>query len=284
MHRTLKRYVLFFILLLAACSKSKPAPLTDAFPGADAFPGWAPARDVEIFGRETIYNLVNGQAESFFAYGFEQVAVQSYENAEGERLGVEVWQLATPADAYGLFTVSISGEPVAIGNEGDAYSRRKLAFWQDRYYVHVRARQELDDADLWTLGEAVSAALPSGGERPELMDRLPTAGMVARSAVFFHEEMSIQNEVWLGGVNLLGLSQETDGALAWYDIGDGVARLLLVQYITPEAASTALAALESGQIDGFVTADVRDNLLGAIFGQVDEAAASGLLVQALDGR
>jgi hypothetical protein len=157
---------------------------------------------------------VDGQAEAFFAYGFEQVAVRRYENAEGAVLRVEVWQLATPADAYGLFTASITGTPAAIGNDGDADPGRRLAFWQDRYTVHVRARQELDDADLWGFGEAVSAALPEGGERPALVDRLPPDGLVERSAIFFHEEISIQSDLWLGGENLLGLGLETDGVLA----------------------------------------------------------------------
>jgi len=150
--------------------------------------------------------------------------------------------------------------------------------------VHVRARQELDDANLWELAEAVSTALPSDGERPALMTRLPADGLVERSAIFFHEEMSIQNEVWLGGENLLGLSYETDGVLARYDVGDAVARLLLVQYPGAEAASTGLAALEGGQVNGLVLADARDNLLAAVFGEVDEVAAVALLERALGNR
>ena len=275
-------YLLVFALLLAGCA-DKSAPLAGVFPGADAFPGWTSTRDVELFDRQNIYDLVNGQAEAFFVYGFEQVAVRNYENAEGVVLGVEVWQLATPADAYGLFTASISGEPVALGNDGDADPGRRLAFWQDRYYVHVRARQELDDADLRRFAEAVSAALPSGGERPALMGQLPPDGLEERSAIFFHEELSIQNEVWLGGENLLGLSPETDCVLARYQVGGAVGRLLLVQYPNAEDAAAGLAALEGGQVDGLVNADVRDALLGAVFGEVDAAAASELLAKALGG-
>jgi hypothetical protein len=258
--------------------------LADVFPGAEAFPDWTPADETRVFDRENIFDLVDGQAEFFFAYGFEQVAVRRYENAEGAVLHIEVWQLATPADAYGLFTASIAGQPAAIGNEGDADPGRRLAFWQDRYTVHVRARQELDDADLWAFAEVVSAALPPGGERPALVDRLPPDGLVERSAIFFHEEISIQDQVWLGGENLLGLGPETDNVLARYDVGGAAARLLLVRYPSAEAASAGLAALETGQLDGLVTADARDNLLGAVFGEVDEAAAGGLLARALGSR
>lgn len=275
--------LLIIVSLLPGCGAGT-ASLKGAFPGADAFPDWTPAGPVEVFNRENLYDLVDGEAEAFFAYGFEQVAVRRYEDGEGGILDVEVWQLATPADAYGLFTASIAGEPAAIGNNGDADPGRRLAFWQDRYYVCMRARQELDHTDLWAFAEAVSAVLPAGGERPALVDRLPPDGLVARSPVFFHEEISIQSQLWLGGENLLGLGPETDGVLARYDLGGAEAQLLLVWYPDAAAAAAGLSALKGGGATGLVVADVRDNLLGAVFGAVDEAAASGLLMGALAGR
>jgi len=274
---------LIFALLLAGCG-GRLVSLGDVFLDAGAFPGWTPAGPIEVFDRENIYDLVDGQAEAFFAYGFEQVAVRRYESAGGAVLDVEVWQLATPADAYGLFTVSVAGEPAAIGNDGDADPGRRLAFWQDRYYVCIRARQALPDADLWGFAEAISAALPAGGERPALVDRLPSDGLVERSVVFFHREISIQSQLWLGGENLLGLGPETDGLLARYQVGGAVAQLLLVQYPDAEAASAGLAALKGGGIAGLLAADARGNLLGAVFGEVDEAAAGRLLTSAISSR
>jgi hypothetical protein len=278
--------LLVFALLLSGCgeqpaSSGAEAPsLTDVFPGADAFTDWMPGAQVELFDSENIYELVNGQADAFFAYGFEQVAVQSYEHAEN-LLRIEVWQLATPADAYGLFTTSLAGTPVAIGNEGDGDPGRRLAFWQDRYYVQVRARSALDDVELRGFAEAVSQALPAGGERPALVGLLPPDGLVERSALFFREEISIQDMLWLGGENLLGLGRETDGVLAQYDLGGATAQLLLVQYPNAEAAAAGLAALEGISDSGLVIADARDDLLGAVFGEVGEEAASALLAEAM---
>jgi hypothetical protein len=244
-------------------------------------PGWTISGEIETFGQDNVYDLVNGQADAFFAYGFEQVTVQDYENTDGTVLSIEIWQLATPPDAYGLFTTAISGEPVVIGNEGDADPGRRLAFWQDRFYVHLRARQEVPDADLWSFAEAVSAALPSGGERPALMDRLPGEGLVERSPIFFHKEISIQNEIWLGGENLLGLSPETEGVLARYEVGSIPARLLLVDYPDSEMATAGYAALRDGQIGDVVASGTSNTLLGVVFGEVDRAEADALLIEAL---
>ena len=269
------------VLLLTGCGKSQPASLNEFFPGAGAVPGWTPSGEVELYDRENIYDLVDGQAESFFAYGFERVAVQDYEDAAGAALSVEIWQLATPADAYGLFTASIAGSPVDVGNDGDQDPGRRLLFWQDRYAVQVRARQELDAAELQRFAESVSTALPAGGGRPELVSRLPSDDLVERSAISFHEEISIQDRLWLGGENLLGLSPETDGVLAQYDANGTMVRLLLVQYPDATAASAGLAALEGAEISSLVTASARDSLLGAVLGEIDKAAAETLLAKAL---
>ena len=266
--------------LLVGCQSQSPS-LASVFPSVDAVPGWTPAGAAATFNRDTIYDLVDGQADAFFVYGFEQVAVLKYQNAQGAGLSVEVWQLATPADAYGLFTSGIAGTPVAIGSDGDGDPGWRIIFWQDRYYVQVYTRQELPDADLQGLARAVAAALPAGGERPALVSRLPAEGLVEHGFIFFHEEISIQSEVWLGGENILGLSPQTNGLLARYDLGGTVARLLLIEYPDTGAASAGLTALNDSEVTGLVTADARGTLLGAVFGEVDEGTANTLLTEAL---
>jgi hypothetical protein len=268
------------------------SPLTNAFPGADIIPGWALDGDLEVFDSETIFGLVNGQADFFFAYGFEQVAVQRYKNATDIVLDIHIWQVHTSKDAYGLFTASVAGEPADICpstgsgrcSEGDVAPGRRIVFWQDRYVAQIFARKDIPGDDLLAFAEVVSTALPTGGERPQLVDRLPAEGMIPRSGIFFHEELSIQNEVWLGGENVLGLSPDTDGVVGRYAIAEALVRVLLVEYPDAEAASMALVALEesSTRIDNhLVTVDTNDALLGAVFGLVDKAVAGTLLAEAL---
>jgi hypothetical protein len=271
---------LLVLLLLAGCG-SQSAALPDFLPKAGAVSGWAPGGETRVYNRENLYDMVDGQADAYFVYGFQQVAVQRYQNAAGAILEVAIWQLATPADAYGLFTFGRAGEPAAIGNEGDADPGRRLVFWQDRYWVQVYGRQELPDADLQAFAQAVSTTLPAGGERPALVSRLPEGGLIERGFIFFHEEISIQTDIWLGGTNILDLSPQADGILARYELDGARALLLLIQYPDARAASTGLDALKAGQVDGLVVADARDNLLGAILGDVDPGVATELLAKAL---
>jgi hypothetical protein len=281
MNIRLKLSYLLLLFLLVGCG-SQGAGLTGFLPKTGAVPHWKLVEEARVYNRDNLFDMVDGQADAFFVYGFEQVAVQRYQNETGTILEVAVWQLATPADAYGLFTSSLAGEPVAVGNEGDADPGSRIGFWQDRYYAQVYGRQQLPEADLQTFAQTVSAALPQGGERPALVGRLPEEGLVERGFIFFHEEISIQNDIWLGGENILGLSPQTDGVLARYDLAGAEGYLLLIQYPEAQDASTGLAALKAGQAEDLVAAEAGGHLLGAVFGQVDPTAAHDLLVRALE--
>jgi hypothetical protein len=270
-------------ILLFGCSAHPPVSsqasidLAGVFPAANAIPGWDIAQKVETYNRDNLFNLVDGQAESFFAYGFEQTAVQRYQDSAGTLMNVEIWQLATPADAYGLFTTGRSGSPASIGNEGDSDPGRRLAFWQNRYFVSLDAVQPIPDETLQAFARAIASRLPTGGERPAIVDNLPQSGLAEQTTIFFHEEMSIQMEVWLGGTNILGLSQETNGALCRYQLGDETVRVMLVEYPDSSQADKGLQALQSGNVANLVASEVQGKILGAVFGKVSAEQGQALL-------
>jgi hypothetical protein len=278
-------------LAVAACAPPTPTPAPTpasppagvTFPGDNAVSGWTIFEKAQTYGPDNLFNLVDGQADGFFVYNFEQVAAQRYQNADGTLLNIEVWRLATPADAYGLFTLSRAGTPAAMGNEGDTDPGRRLAFWQNRYYVHVNANKKVPDAELMAFAQAIAAALPTGGERPALAARLPQKDLQANAFIFFHQELSLQNEIWLGGQNLLGLSHETDGVVGRYMLGGAPVHLLLVQYPSADKAAAGLQAIKGAQDIELIVADGNANLLGAVLGQADQAAAGELLKAALTG-
>jgi hypothetical protein len=110
-----------------------------------------------------------------------------------------------------------------------------------------------------------------------LVSHLPGDGLLERETIFFHEEISLQSYLWLGGQNLLGLGPETNGLLARYHAGNETVTVLLVQYPDAGAASAGLKALQTGQFDNLVVAEARESLLGAVFGTASETEAQALL-------
>jgi hypothetical protein len=86
-----------------------PSAETLALPRDQLIADWKISVAQQIYRADNLFSLVDGQADAFLAYNFEQVTTERYENNAGTLLTVEVWQLAQPADAYGLFTVNRAG-------------------------------------------------------------------------------------------------------------------------------------------------------------------------------
>ena len=95
--------IILSAVLLVGCNKGGDT-LGAVFPDDNAVKGWNLDGGADLYSEENLYDLVDGQADAFFAYGFVQVGVQRYRNRPGDMLRVHVWELAAPADAYGLFT------------------------------------------------------------------------------------------------------------------------------------------------------------------------------------
>jgi hypothetical protein len=267
--------------LSAGCSPS--FQLEKTLPGSEAIPGWTATGKAQTYNPKTLFDYIDGSSEYYFTYTFEEAAVNRYEKSDGAALNAEVWRFRDAKDAYGLFTGRTGGEAVAVGdaNEAALETGSRLLFWQDRYYVNLAALTAVSDEDLRLFAEFISRALPTGGSRPELVGRLPADGLIPGSEKFFHMELAVQDRLWLGGENLLGLALDTDAAVARYRSGESEWQLLLVQYPDAARADAGVAALKNGTLEGFITAGANGSLLGAVFGQAGGNAAEALLAKAL---
>jgi hypothetical protein len=273
---------LLVLAILPGCSKSAALEPEKAMPETAGLAGWTPLGDSQTYDRKTLFDYMDGASEYFFTFSFEKMAMRQYRNAAGLEVTVEVWRTSKSADAYGLFS-GHAGTPVSVGRAVDATleSGSRLYFWQDRFYAVLTATTTLPDDDLKTVAQAVSGLLPAGGARPALVGRLPPDGLAAGTVKYFHKELAIQDQLWLGGENLLGLDQNTDAVFAEYSLGGEQVKLLLVQYPDSKRAAAGSQALGSGSLDDLAASGTNGSLLGAVFGKMTAAQAGALLAKAL---
>jgi hypothetical protein len=197
------------------------------------------------YDSETLFDFMNGAADLYFTYGFEGLSVGQYVDQDGRVVQVEIYDTATDADAYGLFTYNSYGEPIDLGVDGELDSGYRLAFWQGAHFVQLLPREEVQNEVLRAFGRAVASALPQGGQRPSLVDALPQEELDTDSVRFFREKMALDNLLWLGPDDVLGLGADTQGVVAHYDldaaseVGGAGVDLLLVAY--PDAGRALIA-------------------------------------------
>jgi hypothetical protein len=274
--------------LLPGC-QAAPAPKADApdllgalkmLEGAPF--DWQPEETPQTFTKDTLYDLMNGQSDAFFVYGFQQAAVQRFKNEQGAPMIVTIYQVDTPDSAYGLFSANRDPQLVTVGSQGSQAPGRRISFWQERYLVQVVALEEVAQAGLLSAAQAISAALPAGGETPALIKRLPGNGLQQDPwPIFFHEELSIQDRVFLGGENLMGLGADTNGVLGQYTLSGQPVWLMLVEYPDAQRAEKGLAALQSAEMRAFSGGMSSASLLAAVFDAPDPMAVETLLLAAL---
>jgi hypothetical protein len=243
-------FLLVLVVLAAAATAvwflwrpgtSDPASqLVDQLPGS--VDGWTAAEPATVYDQESIYSYIDGHAEVYLAYGMSRCLARRYTAPAGESdLLLDIFEMASPEDAFGVFTHDTDGEPVGIG-DGSLYRYGWLSFWQDRYFVSLMAEAESERAEqaVLDLARGVAALLPAAGSSPPaIVSALPAAGLEPRSVRFLRHPQILANHIYLDEENLFALGAKTAAVLASYQRGESGARLLLIEY--PEAAAATRA-------------------------------------------
>lgn len=148
---------------------------------------WSRAGDDKIYTPQTIFDYINGGAEVYKAYNMRHCLSRRYTTAQGPAIVLDVFDMGTSKDAYGVFTHDPAGEVVELGQDGRL--RPGWAnFWKDRFFVSIYAEEETAAAQkaVQTLGKKVDALITDRGARPEIIDRLPPQGLQTTSIRYFH--------------------------------------------------------------------------------------------------
>jgi hypothetical protein len=218
----------------------------------DEAAGWKAAAPPDRYDARTIFQYIDGHGEVYLAYGMTACDARRYTGPTGEGdVVVDVFEMASPADAFGVFTHSREGEPVDLG-QGASYGYGTLSFWKGRHFVSVSAEQESARAieAVKALGRAVAARVAETGQPPALVSRLPRAGLDETSLVYLRHPRILEAHVPVGPDNPLGVGPWAPAVTGRYSVDGGTADLVVVQYADREAAEAAQAGFARAFLDG----------------------------------
>lgn len=224
--------------------------------------GWQLQNASEKYDRQTIFDYIDGAGEVYLAYGFTEVSVFHFKKAKSPEIGVEIFDMSKPEDAFGVFSHARESENTGIGN-GYEYRGSLLGFWQSKYYVTVLAEELTPESKeaIFAIAEYISEKLPKGGEKPKIIGYLPPTYMDRSTVRYFHLHSMLNYHYFLSEDNLLNMGTETEAALTVYQPDD--VYLICIQYPTageatngrqgflrtylPDAKDSGIAQLENGQ-------------------------------------
>lgn len=204
---------------------------------------------------ESIFNYIDGHAEVFLAYSMRGCVARRY-SGEDVDIVLDVFEMETPADAFGVFTHDLEGEAVSIG-EDSRYRWGWLSFWQGRVFVSITAEDDTETVRkaVLELGRLVAEAAPGESAMPPIVKELPAEGLDRASIRYLYHPQILAWHEPSASRDPLGMGDaDVPVALAEYRRDGATARVLVAEFGT---AVRAAAGLDGVQRAFGVTTDVR---------------------------
>jgi hypothetical protein len=147
-------------------------------------PGYSISPEATVYDSGNLWMFIDGAAELFLTYGFEDLHVAYYRLADGAEIRAEVYRHDTPENAFGMYSQERSpdGSFIDIGVQG--YSEEGMMnFLAGRYYVKVSTGNSGSAAEqaMLTVARNLSKTLAQPSTWPAALAMLPTRGRIPNS-------------------------------------------------------------------------------------------------------
>ena len=200
--------------------------------------GWKALPDDRIFDQSTIFSYINGGAEVYKAYNMQGCLSRRYAISGGPAIMLDIFDMGSPQNAFGVFTHDTDGNVIAIGQDG-RLRPGWLSFWKHRFFVSVYAEDDTQPAQkaVSALGKTVAGAIQGRGTKPHILSRLPAAGLQSENIRYLRHPILLNYHYYISDENILQISDNTEVTLANYRLKGQNAVLVLVEY--PESIMAA---------------------------------------------
>jgi hypothetical protein len=245
------------------------------------------------YNSKTLFDYMDGAAELYLTYGFQNLTVRRFEKSKQPPIIVELYEMASPEDAYGLFSFERQDDAAGIG-QGSEFGGGLLRFWKGKYFVSIYADGEgagVESAIL-KVGRDVANSIPATGPEPKLIGFIPgkELGLVDKTVRYLKSHVLLNQRFFIAHQNILNLGRKTEAVMAQYLQDRQKAQLLLIRYPDSKEAGDAYQSFmkaylpDAGEKDRSKTEDgkwtlarKRNEFVLVLFGSPTEADAEALL-------
>lgn len=209
--------------------------------------GWKWDGKGKKYNSRTLFDYINGAAELYLAYRFQNLAVRRFEKPGQPPIVVEVYEMGSAEDAYGVFSFERQDEDAGMG-QGSEFGGGLLRFWKGKYFVSVYAEGESPEVEsaILSLGRELARSIRVSGSAPKIISYLPDekAGLVDKSVRYLRNHILLNQRFFISHQNILKLSGEAEAALAQYLRGKQKPHLLLIRYLSEKQAEEVLQSFK----------------------------------------
>ena len=196
---------------------------------------WTRATEVQMFSPGDLWEHINGAAEQYLTYGFQDLATTRYTAAKIRTTVVaEIYRMEDVRGAFGIYRQEVNpkAKPVALGVEGRVGSNT-IRFWLGDFYVKLTtppAGERMREVE--ALGAAIAKGLGAPASMPVEVGWFPVAGQLPDSVKYIPADA-------------LGQASFTHAFEARYENPGEPSTALVVPFGSDAAAAAALARYET---------------------------------------
>ena len=164
----------------ALCSDQK----TFVFP---ELTGWKQSGDIQTFSPKDLFEYINGAADLYLSYDFQELKVAEYQNEKKASVTIEMYRHKTPIDAFGIYSQERLSDANFLDIGAQGYSETDvLNFVSGNYYVKMSSFKTgpEDQKVLPTFARKIVENLGEKGSLPSILSAFPKEGKRENSEKF----------------------------------------------------------------------------------------------------
>ena len=205
----------------------KTASPEELFP---EFRNWNLKIDKTVYVPENLWELIDGAAEAYLAYDFQDLHIGEYTNDQNEIIRAELYRHGDPENAFGIYSSERMADYqfITVGIEGYT-SFGVLNFFTGNYYVKIirSGAEKSDDSLLVEFAGEIEKKLNQENKWPDILSFLPEENRMPKSEGYTNK-------------NFLGYSFLHSAFTAGYQIDDRELRLFIIELNDEDEARLAL--------------------------------------------
>ena len=236
------RHSVYIILIILVAILSLPA--SDILPKDQFLPGWVKNKSPKKFTSSNLYGHINGGAELFLEFGFEELLIQEYHHKD-QKIDVELYRMLDPVAALGIYLmkagVGEAAESIPARNSGNRY---QLTLTSGNYFIQINnfSGKTENQPIMFALGSEIIRNIgPVTEFQPGTF--LPKGEIVQNSMRLFRGPYALQAIYTFGAGDIFQLDRKTYGVASdYHSENDGNISVVVISY--PEEA-LALKAFQN---------------------------------------
>lgn len=200
------------------CLGQEPTDSHLLLPENGDIPNWNLKDSTETYFGEDLFMYINGGADLYLEYGFDEVATGRYLNYLSNNILVDIYKMSNNTAAYGIFTLSSTskGKPMDLGDQSFLYDYY-LDLWKGPYFMRFTANKK-DNGMIDTLmifAKNIEVKISVKGKKPQLTQAFQLPGFEIKNVKYITGIIGLNNVFNFGHGSIASFSEGLYGK--WED-------------------------------------------------------------------